>query len=150
MKWFLKEERKDINLVIGTTSLTSGTNPEIRAEEVISSRGFGTYFVLREVFTIIPNSLKRKFKKVLLNESKGFRLDNSDCECEAQTINHSPAVDGSGVAAEGDDLSKKQIRKQSPAIECNQSSVNGTICLSSETNLKSPAELFSIDVGSES
>jgi hypothetical protein len=70
--------------VIGTTSLTSGASPEIRAEEVISLKGFGTYFVLRVVFVIIPNSLKKKFKKVLLNEPKCLRLYYSDCECEAK------------------------------------------------------------------
>jgi hypothetical protein len=31
------------NFVIGTTSLTWGTNPKIFAEEVISVKGFGTY-----------------------------------------------------------------------------------------------------------
>jgi hypothetical protein len=136
--------------MIGTTSLTSGTNPNDYAEEVIPSKGFGKYFMIRDLYVFIPKSLKKKFKKISLIESKCFRLDNLDCECEAQTINHSSTVDGSGVAAESEYSTQKRICKQSPAVECNNNLVNETICLSSETDPKSPADLFCIDVGSES
>jgi hypothetical protein len=102
------------SLVIGTTSSTSGTSPNDYAEEVILLKGFGTFYNIREVFSII--SSKKKFINSLI-DSRCFRLDNSDCECEAQTINQSSAVDGSGVAAEGVYLITSQIRRQSTAIE---------------------------------
>jgi hypothetical protein len=133
-------------LTIGTTSLTSGTSPNNCAEEVISSKGFGTFYEIREVFSFISRRLKRKFERTenSLIDSRCFRLDNLDCECEAQTIDQSSTVDGSGVAAEGENLSQRQISRQSPAIECTPNFVIGTTCLTSETNPKSPAEYVSI------
>jgi hypothetical protein len=85
----------------------------------------------------------------LFNEPKCLRLYDSDCECEAQTINHSSSVDGSGVAAENEYSTQNRIYRQNPAVECNNNLENGTICLSSETNPKNLADLFSIDSGSE-
>jgi hypothetical protein len=89
------------NFVIGTTSLTSGTNPNNFAEEVISSKGFGTFYEIRDIYSFISNYSRRKLKNSLI-ESKWFKHDNSDCECEAQTIDHSSAVDGSDGAAENE------------------------------------------------
>jgi hypothetical protein len=85
-----------------------------------------------------------------LTEPNWLRQYNSDCECEAQTINHSSAVDGSGVAAEHDNSRQQRIVKQNPAVECNQFFVNGTICLSSETNPKNSVDNFCINNGSRS
>jgi hypothetical protein len=42
-------------------------------------------------------------------DSHCFRLANSDCECEAQTIYQSSAVDGSDVAAKDENLITSQI-----------------------------------------
>jgi hypothetical protein len=67
----------------------------------------------------------------------------------SQTIDHSSTVDGSGVAAEGEDSCQKRIHRQSPAIECTPNLENGTTCLSSETNPKNLADLISIDSGLE-
>jgi hypothetical protein len=89
--------------------LTSGTNLGNYTEEVIPSTSFGTFYKFREVFSFISRRLKRKFKLKMNSfiELRCFRLDNSDCECEEQTINQSSAVDGSGVAAEDDNLFHK-------------------------------------------
>jgi hypothetical protein len=135
--------------VIGTTSLTSGTNQKICAEEDIIVRGLGIFYSLREIFTFSPMKMLKKYNKVSPNEPKRLRLDNSDCKCEAQTINHSSAVVGSGVAAENENMNSTHICRQSPANECTPRLENGTICLSSEIDLKNPADLFCIDHGSE-
>jgi hypothetical protein len=129
-----------------------GTNPNFYAEEVISSKSFGNFFDIRGIFPISLGSLERKLKrkKNSLIESRCFRSDNLDCECDAQTIYHSSAVDGTGVAAESENLSQKQICRQNPAIECNKNFVNGTICLTSETNPKSLADFISIEGDSRS
>jgi hypothetical protein len=114
------------NFVIGTTSLTSGTNPEIFAEEVISFKGFGTYYEIRDIYPFVSSYLRRKMKNSLI-ESKWFIHYNSDCECEEQTINHSSAVDGSGAAADSENSCQKRICKQNPAIECTPNLENATI-----------------------
>jgi hypothetical protein len=134
-------------LEIGTTSSTSGTSSNDCTEEVILSKGFGTFYIIREVYSII--SSKKKFRNSFF-EPRCFRLGNSNCECGEQTIYQSYTVDGSGVAAEGVYLSKKQIHKQNPAIERNCNLEIGTICLSSETNPKDRADLFSIVSSSRS
>jgi hypothetical protein len=54
------------------------------------------------------------------------------------------------VAAEGENLSHKQIHKQNPAIESTPNFEIGTICLSLETNAKYLAESLSIVSGSKS
>jgi hypothetical protein len=73
-----------------------------------------------------------------------------DCGCDAQTINQSSAVDGTGVAAEGENLSQKQIGREYPAIECTPNLEIGTICLTSETNPKSLVDFISIGSDSRS
>jgi hypothetical protein len=49
--------------VIGTTSLTSGTNPNDYAEEVISSKGFGAFYEIRDIFSFISRSLRRRLRR---------------------------------------------------------------------------------------
>jgi hypothetical protein len=132
--------------VIGSTSSTSGTNPISNAEEVIFGKGYGRFFDIREYYSINTGSLRRCLKKVNVGsylidssnleiiKSKSLRRYNSDCECEAQAIYHSPAVYGSGVAAEIDYSLSKRICRQDQAVECTNTFVNGTICLTSETN----------------
>jgi hypothetical protein len=113
----------------------SGTNPNVNAEEEIIGKGFGRFFDFRDFYTIITSSLRKYLKKAII-KSNSFRRYNSDCECEAQAIYHSSAVDGSGVAAETEHLRKKQMCRQDPAVECTEVFVNGTICLPSELQFR--------------
>jgi hypothetical protein len=78
------------------------------------------------------------------------KQENLGCERDARTFDQSPAVDGSGVAAEHENLASSQIFRQSPAVECNHSFVNGTICLSSKTNPKNFVDYLCIEEGSRS
>jgi hypothetical protein len=88
--------------------LISGRNPESYAEEVISVKGFGTFYNFREVFSFVSDKFRKRFKikrkENSLIDSRCFRLDDLDCECEAQTIYQSSAIDGSDVAAQDVDL----------------------------------------------
>jgi hypothetical protein len=47
--------------VIGTTSLISGKNPKNYTEEVISVKGFDTFYIFREVYSFISEKFRRKF-----------------------------------------------------------------------------------------
>jgi hypothetical protein len=124
-------------LVIGKTSLISGEDPKNDTEEIISVKGFGTFYNFREVFTFVSKRIKKKFRlEQQTFGSRCFRLDGSDCECEAQTIYQSSAVDGSDVAADDDNLYLIQIPWQNSAIECTQNSEIGIISLISGTNPK--------------
>jgi hypothetical protein len=129
--------------MVGTISSTSGTNPNNNAEEVITEKGFGRFFNFRDFYSFISSSLKKKIINSLV-KSNSLRQSNSDCEYGAQAINHSPSVDGSGVAADTLYLITSQIVKQYPAVECTEAFVNGTICLSSETDPKSVANSICI------
>jgi hypothetical protein len=78
-------------------------------------KGFGTFYNFREVFSFVTERVRKKFKKQrkenLLIDSRCFRLDELDCECEAQTIYQSSAVDETDVAADDDNLHNVQIRR---------------------------------------
>jgi hypothetical protein len=129
--------------VIGTTSSSSGTNPNNNAEEEITGNGFGRFFNFRDFYSFISSSLKKKIINSLI-KSKSLRQSNSDCECEAQAIYHSSVVDASDGAAETKNLITSQIVKQSSGVECTEAFVNGTTCLCSETNPNGSANLICI------
>jgi hypothetical protein len=136
------------SLAIGTTSLISGEDPKSDTEEVICGKGFGMFYKLREVFTVVSRSFEKRFKLKILEQSlvdsHRFRLDDLVCGCEAQTIDQPSAPNGPDVAAEDDNLNSNQIPKQSLAIECNQNLEVGNTCLTSEIDLKIPVERISI------
>jgi hypothetical protein len=94
-----------------------------------------------EVFqaTVKDDSLKSFYGKPYERKCNGLGYER-----DAPAINQFFAVDGSGVAAESENLNSIQICRQSPAIECTPNFVIGTTCLTSETNPKSSAESFSI------
>jgi hypothetical protein len=107
---------------------------------------------LYEKFVISQKEKKEAFQATIKDDSlKVFhgkpyerKCDDLVFERDARTIDQFSAVDGSGVAAEDDNLNSIQIRRQSLAIECTPNFVIGTTCLTSETNPKSPAEYFGI------
>jgi hypothetical protein len=107
------------------------------AEEAIIFKGFGRCYVIRDVYSFISTSLKKKIiKKKILIDSQSYRLENLDCECQAQTINQSSNVDGPDGAADEGNLLSTQILRQTSAIESTQYSEIGNICLTSEINPK--------------
>jgi hypothetical protein len=57
------------NSVIGTISLDSEKGLKNYAEEVIMSKGFGKFYVIREINSLISMNFKRRVKKKTLEQT---------------------------------------------------------------------------------
>jgi hypothetical protein len=84
--------------------------------------------------------IKDKSLKEFYGKPYEHKYNNLDGKSDMRTINQSSDIDGSGVAAEDENLNSVQIPRQNPAVECNQSLVNGTTSLISGEGRKNNTE----------
>jgi hypothetical protein len=125
-------------LVIGNSSLRSEKDLKSYAEEVILSKGFGSFYCIRDIYPFISMELKKKIRKAMkckmFINSQDYGFKNLDYGCGKQIIDQFSNVGRPDAAAEGDNLNSVQTLKQISATESILGSVIGKTYLISETD----------------